>query len=240
MCGKKKMTESLIIFDVDNTLIKYKEGLDFFDNILIEALKEHNIAIPSDKERLTIWQSGKDYPLIFERWGIEGEKILEFWKTFDKLDTEIRKEMTLTKQIVPNDHVYEVLEQLSDGGFQLAALSNSNQPITEFFLKYFKLKKFFVAVRGLSPEKHPLDCKPEINNYIKLINSMGFDDSSNDVYIVGDSYTDILLAKRVNARAFLLNPNYEILTRIKQALSGFDYKVIDSLRALLQILMPSN
>lgn len=228
------MEEKLIIFDVDNTLIMYENDLEFFDGILLETLQIHNIPTPKKKERIELWGTGHNYPKILRGWGIKD--ILSFWETFDKIDTNKRMKMAKEGKITLNEDVIEVLEYLSMREVKIAALSNSNQPITNFFLDFFGISKFFSHIQGLTPEKDPYECKPEINGFQRLFSCLEFEKSSTKiVYMVGDSLTDILAAKRVGIHGILLDPKNNKINKFTDELKENEFIKIKSLKELLNI-----
>lgn len=234
------MSCKLIIFDVDNTLVLYEDDLSFFDELLVETLNIHKILLPPREERYNIWGKGREYPAILEKWGIPKDQIVNFWKTFDQIDIQKRTELTKKGRIKPVDDIHKILNTLSMRGFKLAALSNSNQYLANFFLEYFGIAKYFSDIRGLTPEKDPYDCKPEINNLMRQISLLGFENRLSDIIIVGDSFTDILMAKRIGVQGILFDPTTNKQNPYCSELKETDYQRISSLNELLHLKIESN
>lgn len=234
------MAEKLIIFDVDNTLILYEDDLSFFDGLLVEALNNHKIPLPPQEERYNIWGKGREYPSILEKWGIPKDQIVNFWNTFDQIDIQKRTELAKKGRVKLVEDIDKILNILYMRGFKLAALSNSNQYLTNFFLEHFGIAKYFSDIRGLTPEKDPFDCKPETNNLMRQIKLLGFENKLSDIIMVGDSFTDVLMAKRIGIHGILFDPKQNKQNPFSNELKETDFQRITEIKELLSLKIVSN
>jgi phosphoglycolate phosphatase-like HAD superfamily hydrolase len=226
--------QKLIIFDVDNTLILYQDDVSFFDKLLVEALNKQGIPLPPKEERLNLWGKGREYPRILESWGIN--EITKFWQVFDAIDIRSRSEMAKSGEISANPQSIPLLKLLIELNHKCAVLSNSNQPLTDFFMEYFGFKPYLVRIQGLTPEKDPFDCKPEINGLNRLISHLNLNIKRDDIILVGDSFGDILAAKRAGIKAILFDPTNLKENKYPQDLVESDYIRVQNLSQIYYIL----
>ena len=211
----------LLIFDSDDTLIHQNNINEFFDQLLIDTFEYLGYPLPSEDKRLMLWHAGKDYPEVFNQFGVED--IHTFWTVFDGFDIQRRKKMVKEGKIQLIDGVRDSLEQLSTQGYPMAVLSNSNSPITKFLLKFLKIDRYFTIIQGLNPQKTPEECKPEIKGLQKLIKKLQQDHSisknqADKGYFIGDSWSDVLTAVRADINAIYLVPSGDFKNAIPQKL----------------------
>ena len=60
-----------ILFDLDGTLIRLPNLDKFFDDLLVEILREYKVTVPEEGVRLALWHSGGDFEKIIRSWGID-------------------------------------------------------------------------------------------------------------------------------------------------------------------------
>jgi phosphoglycolate phosphatase-like HAD superfamily hydrolase len=226
----------LFIFDVDNTLIHQKDSTSYFKEILIESLKNFNLSIPIIEEITQFWEAGSKYPEILSKWGVKDIK--SFWDEFDRRDYKNRSELARKGSLSIDKDAQSVLSKLFQRDIILTAYSNSNYPITDFLLKHFNLREFFKRVKGLSPGKPPNECKPEIGGLSQLISELGYNLDTDEIYLIGDSVTDILAASRLKIKGFLYNSSATIDSIKKKypELNSNQFKHIKALNELLDIV----
>ncbi len=227
----------LLIFDVDNTLIhQHKSGI-YFTNVLRETLNHFSIFLPETENLNQLWGAGKNYPEILKKWGVQ--EIPKFWREFDRRDYQYRSQKAKNGELYLDENAVRVLSRLYMMDFVLVAYSNSNAPLANFLLSYFQIDKFFTRIRGLSPDKLPHECKPEIGGLNELIADLGYNPSLDSISIIGDSVTDIQAALRLGCQGLLYvaKKEYNILDiypDLKPELNR-RFKVINSLLEVFEI-----
>ena len=223
--------QQLIIFDMDNTLIHLPDVNAYFDDLIVQTVTTFPVTLPPASDRVNLWLSGADYPDVLERWGIHDR--IQFWKVFDEIDVRQRTERVLANHYPMMSGAKETLDTLSKQGHILAILSNSNTPIACHLLEYHSIAPYFKSIRGLSPEKPPSEIKPEIGNLKTLIEDIGFTGKKENITMVGDSWSDILTAKRGNINGVLLQLPGIVPEPAPKELQGFSFSIIHSLRELI-------
>ncbi len=202
-----KKPSLLIIFDMDNTILEYKDDLSFFDDMLKETIMQMGIKMPLKVERYAFWGSGGNYPNILKKWGISENQISKFWNIFDNIDYRARIKIAEQGRIYVTPGLLEILQKLRSEGHKLAILSNSNQPLVDFFIEKFELDRYFDHAVGLSKSKKPEECKPELGNLIPIIDAYGFQDHKEFIFMIGDSDSDIETANRAGIHAIKYVPD---------------------------------
>ena len=93
----------------------------------------------------------------------------------------------------------EVLSQLKDAGYRLALLTTKKRVATEENLSYFGLAKFFETVVAFGEcEK----TKPDPSGVIEILKRL--DLKPSQVFVIGDSDTDILAGKNAGTKTGLV------------------------------------
>ena len=134
--------------------------------------------------------------------------------SFDNLDR-------VEELIGPNHHLHDVLKAIKKAGHDQIVVSNTQREALPFFLRSVKATKFFP--KGKAFATHDEKTKFEIvEHYLK-------DKNYEKVFVIGDSQSDIHLARDVKAVAVAyIHPGF------KQRIHGGDF-LINDLRELLRI-----
>ncbi len=182
-----------LIFDVDETLVYY-EGYDsreWFEEWVAPALEKHGIRLDYETYRKTVkGELPRSYVL---RFGIDP---VELWRIIDETNLQFRKALAREGRIKAFPDV-GALKELRSLGLKLAAVSNASQHCTEFVLELFDLKKYFDFVTG--KDYSNLDgVKPSPYLVEKALRAL--DLKPGEALVVGDSYLDVLAAKRAGVK----------------------------------------
>ncbi len=226
----------LIIFDLDNTLVHYHDLAQYVDELLVNVLQTlyPKQQLPEKQVREKLWGAGDKYPELLRAWGISD--IREFWAEFDNQDYERRVQMANNGEIRISKDVLRTLKELSTHDHKLAILSNSNVPIAHYLCEFFEIDHYFEILAGLDADKTPEICKPEPGNLIHIIEELGFGKNLNRVYMVGDSFSDVLAAKRAGVHPILYSPGQRRENIFPEEITEDDYRIIMRMTDLLSIL----
>ncbi|MEN2998430.1 MAG: HAD family hydrolase [Brevinematia bacterium] len=179
------------IFDLDGTL------LDTLDDIVDagnNVLRKLGIAfVEKEKFREFIGDGVRELfrRLLEYRGGFSDEKLL---LAISMMKEEYSKNyLNKTK---PYDGVYETLVFLKERGFKLSVLSNKQHFFTKELVSHFFRGIDFVSVIGI---ENPDDRKPNPRLAVEIAKIMNLE--PREIFLVGDSATDILTAKNAGMRS---------------------------------------
>lgn len=172
----------IYLFDLDGTLTDSKEGIV---NAIKYAMKKLNIDKQIDSYDIFI-----------------GPPIREsFKKYFGLSDEDAKKATSLYREYyqekgkfenIPYDQIKELLEKLSKNN-RLAVATSKPEEVSIEILKHFKLDKYFEFIGGASLDTTRAK-KIDVIKYV--LNSLNLS-PSEDIYMIGDRYTDILSANEL-------------------------------------------
>lgn len=195
MLSSKKI--EAMIFDLDGTLVKLPSIWKFFDELLVVALKEFNIPIPAETERLAIWHTGGNFEREIRKWGVKD--YAAFIDRFDELDYNKRVELIEKGEICLFEDVH-VLKQLAQN-FKLGLLTNTPPKIALLELEAFGLKAYFDDLIMLGTVEQHI-AKPEPAGFLRALRNLGA--KPEQAAIVGDSSSDIIGGNRVGMFTILI------------------------------------
>ncbi|MBN1803071.1 MAG: HAD-IA family hydrolase [Candidatus Lokiarchaeota archaeon] len=205
------MSYKYFLFDLDNCLLHIPNPGEYFDNVLVDTLKNLikniNLDLPTRMQRNYFWTSGDNYLTLLEKWGVSD--VSKFWKIFDKIDFACRKNLLKTKKICLYDDVVDVLKRLALSGKKLGLVSNTADYIVDFFMNYYGLNDFFHETLGLDYFKDQEIAKPSPKGILRVLNKLNFDENNDNAIMIGDSIVDVTAAKRAGIVACLIkrDPN---------------------------------
>ncbi|MFX1273591.1 MAG: HAD family hydrolase [Promethearchaeota archaeon] len=223
------------LFDLDNCLLHIPNPSDYFDNILLKTLKKLSIksTLPNRKERNSFWLSGENYLNLLKKWGITDSQY--FWKYFDEIDFQYRKQLFDNGEIYIYNDVMKTLKELRNMNKKIGLVSNTADYIVDYFLEKLNISLFFDETLGLGFDKDQSIAKPSPKGIIFVLNSLNFNPKNSKAIMIGDSRVDIFAAKRANITACLLKRDEYKYPNRNDWESFPDYE-IDSLNELFRIL----
>lgn len=180
MLLKKNTKKSLIIFDVDGTLINSASGT-------IKALKEtfkdvYDLQV-SDSDLLKVYHH--HFKTI----------ISHFYTVHDPLKFEKAKQMYVHKSLLYSaeralfPHVYDTLKHLSKSNY-IATATNLTTSHLKQMCDYFDISQFIDHIRGTDTHDNPKPSPDILNESIEM-----FDVVKDKSFMVGDSLSDIRAGK---------------------------------------------
>ncbi|MHA1657958.1 MAG: HAD family hydrolase [Promethearchaeota archaeon] len=224
------------LFDLDNSLLRIPNPSEYFDNILVETLKQLSTKdIPERQDRNKFWFSGNNYLDLLKNWGARDVK--NFWKYFDEIDFNNRKILIKKKEVYLFKDVKKALKEInSDGGNKKTAIiSNTADYIVEYIVKKFNIESFFDEIFALSFDKDQALAKPSPMGVHLILKKLNHDPEYSKALMIGDSIVDIYAARRANIHACLLRRN---LNKYPNGYDQWEYQpdyMIDSLDELFEL-----
>ncbi len=210
-----------IIFDLDGTLVKIP-STNFFDDLLVRALEKVGIPVPPASERVKLWISGQRHEELLKSWGVGDSYV--FWKVFDELDYETRKNMIELGVIHPYEDV-SCLEELSLN-VPLGIVTNTSPRVTFLEVESFNLQRFFSVVVALGTERQS-EAKPEATGVLEAFKALGCHPSEG--LIVGDSDADVIAGKKAGSKVV-------VVKRPHVKLKNKPHMYVETLHELRQLL----
>lgn len=178
----------LAIFDLDGTLVDSKQDLCNSVN----ATREH-LGLPRLPDELVASYVGNGAPVLIQRampQGTPQERLDEALAYF--LDY-YRQHMLEFTRLYPG--VREALEQLRQGGYAMAVLTNKPVRFSRDMISGLGLKDYFFQVYGGNSFDQK---KPHPFGIHKLVEEAGADLAAT--WMIGDSSVDILTARNAGIR----------------------------------------
>jgi len=216
-----------ILFDLDGTLIQLPELDDFFDGLLVEALRAHQVPVPPRQARLDLWHSGGEFEATLRSWGVRNYQA--FLQTFDEMDLEERRRLVAKGVIRPFPDVEEALRGLH-GRAKLGLVTNTPPEIATYELEAFNLRRYFDALVMLGTVEQHL-CKPEphgLHRCLRLLSA-----TPDQALMVGDSRSDIIAGQRAGVTTILVWRSGQLPLRLQEAKPDL---VIPSILDLLDLI----
>jgi len=222
------------LFDLDNCLLDIPNPSEYFDNILVETIKILSAdPIPNRQERNKFWYSGEKYIGILKKWGLAD--LNHFWKHFDEIDFEHRKELFNKDELKLFNDVKNVLNELINAGKKLAIVSNSADYIIEYILINFYIKDFFHEILGLGFDKDQEIAKPSPAGILSVLKKLNYNSNDSEAIMIGDSILDVFAAKRAGITACLIKRDYK---KYPKGYSDWKYQpdfIIESLDEIFEL-----
>jgi HAD superfamily hydrolase (TIGR01509 family) len=215
-----------VLFDLDGTIIQLPNQETFFDGLLVDVLREHDVPIPEAPVRLAIWHSGGQFESILRSWGVRDYDA--FIRRFDDYDLTQRRRLVKTGTIHPFPDV-AALATLHKRA-KLGIVTNTPPEIASFELAHFKLGHHFDDVVMLGTVEQHI-AKPEPDGLLRCLRNLRVPESQ--AVMVGDSSSDIIAGQRAAIGTVLVRrPNQPA----PRNLATPPDLVIDDLHQLLRLL----
>ncbi|MEJ2250778.1 MAG: HAD family hydrolase [Candidatus Lokiarchaeota archaeon] len=222
------------LFDFDNCLLEIPNTFHYFNNVLLDTLRNLNLNhIPSKKERNEFWFSNENYINLLKSWGIENEP--SFWSTFDRVDFEKRKNFLAKRRITLYDDVMPVLETLRESNKYLGIISNTAEYVVRYIMEELDIIDFFHYIFGMGNNRNQDMAKPSPYGILMTLENLSCQKELSQVLMIGDSSADILAAKRAKVNSCLILRESD---KFQSGYSNWEYKpdfIINDLREILNI-----
>ncbi|MFW9820385.1 MAG: HAD family hydrolase [Candidatus Thorarchaeota archaeon] len=193
------------IFDLDGTLLDLGNIGVYADQILFETLKKLRVKIiPNKTKRRELWFSGGNFQPILKKWGVRESK--DFWKCYDKTDFEKRKILLANNQLSLYKDVRNLLEQIYNHkeNKKLAICTNTADYIVDYFLKHFKIIKYFHDIYSMGGTNQEF-AKPSPKGIFTILEKFKIKSQKNNAIMIGDSINDIKAAQAANITSCLIS-----------------------------------
>jgi len=206
---------TVLIFDLDNTLIHSHIDFRALRLALIEILHRHGSQLPAE---VLARHAIPELVAMGEHIGPEvGGAMWEVVLQHERVGLE---GATLT------EHAGEVLQALRDAGYSLALLTNNGRAAVEEILNTFGLAGTFEVVVSREDVPSP---KPSPEGITFILHRLRCEPAR--AYMIGDAWIDGLAAQRAGIRFIAFRPGEEDL----RSRGVVPWAVIQDLRELLQL-----
>ncbi len=188
---------TLIIFDLDGTLADTRADLANAVNLTRNHYGLHNL----------------DWTEIVNYVGEGRTKLIER-SFYDKPDVDIPEAIekftnfyndNLTVETELYDGVYEGIKNLAETQYYLAVLSNKPGDMCREITDYFKLDKFLVTTMGGGDVSTTKPNPEGVFEVIKRAEAQGFKRNGENVWMVGDHFTDLQVAQNADIKSIFCN-----------------------------------
>ena len=200
------MKFNFYLFDLDGTLLHLGNIGVYADIILVETLERLKANYPPNRnERFKLWSAEEGYFNVLEEWGVK--KPQNFWKFYDEIDFEKRKNLIEKKKVFLYQDVKTVLEKIyhHKDNKKLAIVTNTAYYIVEFILQKFNISKYFHDIFSLGYYNNDQElAKPSPKGVLTILDKFKYDPKESKAILIGDSILDIIAAKRANIHACLI------------------------------------
>lgn len=208
-----------VIFDLDGTLIDTKEA-DIYS--LIDALKMNNLYIDYEKAKFVFGKRDEDF----------------LQETFPFLSLEQIKRIVMLKQqlflskfkklIKLHRGAYELLSWLKSLGKIIIIVTTSPKSLAQELVHKTHLDKYIDLLVTANDVKH---LKPHPEPILYALNK--FNLKAQDTLMIGDSVTDVIVAKKLNIKIIAVATGVNSVYELKR--EGAD-AVFNDLHSLMKYL----
>jgi phosphoglycolate phosphatase len=186
---KAPMKPSLIIFDLDGTLVDSAPDLNACANRILSQISKQPVSLTQSK---TFIGDGVrvfiEKTLSFVGYSANLEELNEIERLFLKDYQEHSADLSK-----PYPGVLETLTKLKTAGFQMGVCSNKPQEASEHLLKTLNLSQFFCKIAG---GDYYSVRKPDKHHLLQLIDDLN--GTPKTTLMVGDNEHDAAMAKGGN------------------------------------------
>jgi len=185
-----------IFFDLDNTIIKYKNP-NIDNDIIYDWLINCGCKNP---DKIMFSNDWKNLEKRLSFFNIDYFTFMSNWNPqFKKSELKIKQNALINKEVSLYDHAFEFLRDIKT---PKALITNSSNQVVQMFLSYFELNDLFDYVFTRNYDYLDLR-KPNpliANNAIKILNI-----KRNNIIMIGDGEVDKEFSKHSNLKFFNLH-----------------------------------
>ncbi len=200
----------VISFDMDGVLLDSEDFSvgSWIYRMVSKTLSHFNVpTTPDNMKKLYMRNMVDNYDKICRDFGIEDPHKL--WQVREKHFLEEKLNALRKGEIKPFEDA-NVVKELNDG-YKLSIVTNSPQPIADYFLKRYELEEYFELWIGRGSDLSDLFAmKPNPH----LLNRMMSKIDSRDVLYIGDTDQDRQAAKSAGV-------DFLLLSRVEEGNSAF-------------------
>jgi phosphoglycolate phosphatase len=210
-----------IIFDLDGTLV---DSLPALAASLNRSLQHYGLATHSEKQIEIFIGNGAEI-LVHKALGNEAENHFQKVLNFFKLDYA----KTWNEGTIIYEGIFDCLQKLMLAGKKLAVLSNKPHQFTVEIVKQLFPQINFLIVLG---QRSGIPHKPDPLGLNEIFDEFNF--TAADCVMVGDSFVDMVTAKRAGCHALGVNWGYQSEEELKKG--GAD-DLVDNIQDLTLFLL---
>ncbi len=198
----------IILFDLDGTLVDTKE---IVAKVYAEGLKRMGLSVPPISAIVAL--SGLSTHETGRRLGVPEDRLDEidqwFWVLFRQFCED-----PLTDPHFFNE-VPKLLRHLHDAGIKLGIVTSNESRNARLLLKKGGVEKYFTAVIGFREVNNPKPSGEPIKVAVNEICQGKEINYAEDVWMVGDTESDLLSAQDAGVRPLILSRDISTLQELK-------------------------
>ena len=189
-----KMQDTIILFDLDGTLIESTEAIV---GCFYHSFRELKYDFQGNTEDI---KNEIGYPLdiMYTALGVPQEKVWDFVASYKKKYKKVSEEKTT---LLP--HALEAV-RIASTFARLGIVTTKTTLYTIPLLKNFKLFDYFETIIGRQEVTHPKPHPEPIENALNSLNAT----KSNNVYMIGDTKLDIISANTAGVKGVAVLAGY--------------------------------
>ncbi len=231
------MRFNFYLFDLDGTLLHLGNIGAYADQILVETLKRLKANYPQNRnERYKLWHSEEKFFNVLQEWEVKNPQ--DFWKVYDEIDFEKRKNLIEENKVLLYRDVKTVLKKIYNhkDNKKLAIISNAAHYIVEYVLEKFNISHYFHETFSLGNYNNDqILAKPSPKGVLTILKKFNYDSKESKAILIGDSMFDVIAAKKAKIYACLIRRD---VNAPKRHYNQRDIKpdfIIESLEELLNL-----
>lgn len=175
-----------LLFDLDNTLVRFKHMFDFWEPHFRETLRHHGVQA-TENEAMHILTSGMINKMLSDL----RIDIHAFWADFNVIDFEARRRGLEEGEITLYEDALPALDSLKEE--YLAIVSNTHLDCVRMEMEYLGLSPYFKKVVAYTGKENP---KPHPQLAYEALDGRSF----SQIFVIGDARADILCGKAIGAK----------------------------------------
>jgi phosphoglycolate phosphatase len=216
------MSEKIILFDLDGTLIDSTDAILHCFDRAFDRYGHDKIDDEKVKELI-----GFPLDIMFERLGIQREVVWDYVDAYKECYRKISKQKT---ELLP--FAKEAIEEASKFA-RLGIVTTKTARYSKELLEHMDIMKYFEVLIGRESVENP---KPHPEPIQKALKSMKVD-IGEDIYMIGDTFLDLESAKRSGVKPVAVLSGYGKESELRKYT---DFIERNSLEAVRKILLQYN
>ncbi|MHA1667276.1 MAG: HAD family hydrolase [Candidatus Heimdallarchaeaceae archaeon] len=212
---------SIVIFDLDGTLIQSKIDYSGIRDRLWELLKKITTKRQFDELNNEIYTILELVNLI-KKFDEKGDYFEQAWSIVEEYEMKGYEKAYVSKD------VYDTLQTLKKKGYILVVLTNNSRKLTDYALDKYNLKNYFEYIITRDDVK---ESKPDPEGIFKILDKYKKD--KREAIFIGDSWVDAETAVNAQVSFFYLGESGALGTRRKNVPAE---RTINKIQELLLVL----
>jgi len=191
--------KEVMLFDLDDTLVEFKESFLFWYPLFNKLFKEFNTGIHLTEEEYKE-ELNKGIDIYIESIDVDAR---EFWQRFDKEDFINRRKGIEEGRICLFEDTIEVLEYGREKGYKLGIVTNTGRKCAEMEMDLLGIIPYFEVI--IARDDKGCEAKPSPVMVNKAMELLG----ATKGYFIGDTWKDVEAGRRAGLTTILVSNHME-------------------------------